>query len=133
MIYSHALSVICPESIFDAANTIAACIGEGGIHDLRSFTTVTLEGGYGLVNTRCKDGLYGALLAGQLALPDTFPIEGTDRDMNAAKAVLAGALILTEIDPENPPAWNGTSLLVGAGIDGMAMAAAYGLSRVSGD
>jgi len=137
MIYPHSLSVICPEPLFDAANTIAACIGEGGIHDLRSFTMATLEDAegnrYGLVNTRCKEGLYGALVAGQLQLPDVFPIEGEERDMPAAKQALAECAILIELDPEAPLDYIPGTMVVGAGLDGWALVSAMGLTSIVED
>lgn len=123
------LNLLCPESLFSAANHLAAAKGQH-IADLLTFRRVT----------HTRDGVGYCAASGQvseswlsgMSTPATRPAydTGMEIDLPAAQATLDALTVVTDATtPESLPDAP-TGLVVGIGID---LAAYYGLQAVNDD
>jgi hypothetical protein len=99
--------IYTPEADWPVMNALAVQFGESGEAEAKSFRSVTRARngvGYSYMNTRVTDRVVTALGSTALPLP---------------------ALTLFDFDPENPPAYNGQTIIA-LDVPAGAIEAAYG-------
>jgi len=119
-VYTHQLTVVVPEQLRAAANSLEACrgIGESGPGDLQSFLPsewmlgdIPLSFVCPSVTDTVIDGI-GAALGGEFVCEAPEWDEEGVVDLDAAQDALDNAFIVTEFDPEMPCEWEGDRLLI---------------------
>lgn len=134
--YRNTLVIYTPPADWLGMNALAALFGESRdeaeLQTFRSSTRTRDSQPYGYLTTSVTDYVKGALQlhqAGQLTL--ATPEWDTDGAVNvaAATATLDGALVLLAFDPENPPAYNGQTIIA-LNVPAGAIEAAYGFARI---
>lgn len=92
--YTLRLTVVCPEALFPQGNTIAACVGESGEGNLRTFLHPTHEDAqgnrYAVIEFAAK-GNFMERIGSPLEAPDFDA-----GDIPSAQAVVNSATILTQ-------------------------------------